>query len=73
MAEFVAARESINCHGCKYLDRYKTNGSGYCAKVSESKTQSGKRARFPNMPRCELYASGDWKKRFDLIKENENG
>ena len=26
-----------NCHGCKWLDRYKENGRGYCCKVEQSK------------------------------------
>lgn len=23
----------LNCHGCKWLDRYKEDGRGYCCKV----------------------------------------
>lgn len=26
-----------NCHGCKHLDRYKTDGRGYCCMVERSK------------------------------------
>lgn len=26
-----------NCHGCKWLDRYKENGRGYCCMVEKSK------------------------------------
>lgn len=57
-----------NCHGCKWLDRYKVNGAGYCCMVVRSKTQS-KKARQPEMERCELYEAGDWKTRYqDGIK-----
>ncbi len=48
-----------NCHGCKWLDRYKTNGRGYCCMVARSKTQNEK-ARKPDMPRCELYEAGEY-------------
>ena len=27
----------MNCHGCKYLDRYKENGRGYCCHVVRSR------------------------------------
>ena len=53
----------MNCHVCKWLDRYKYDGNGYCCYVVRSKTQS-KRARFPDMERCELYEKGDWKTRW---------
>lgn len=26
----------MNCHGCKWLDRYKENGRGYCCMVEMS-------------------------------------
>lgn len=29
----------MNCHGCKWLDRYKKDGNGYCCKVERSRTQ----------------------------------
>ena len=54
----------MNCHGCKYLDRYKQDGRGYCCKVVMSKTQSEK-CRKPEMKRCELYDEGDFKKRYE--------
>ena len=64
-----------NCHGCKWLDRYKEDGNGYCAHVMRSKTYQPSRrtkemlipsscARRPHMERCELYEPGDWKRRF---------
>lgn len=54
----------MNCHGCKWLDRYKTDGCGYCCMVVRSKTQTSK-VRTPDMKRCELYEAGDWKTRYD--------
>ena len=33
-----------NCHGCKWLDRYKENGRGYCCKVERSKQGEAHRA-----------------------------
>lgn len=50
----------MNCHGCKWLDRYKKDGNGYCCMVVRSKTQTSK-VRRPDMERCELYKPGDWK------------
>lgn len=44
----------MNCHGCKWLDRYKKDGNGYCCMVVRSKTQTSK-VRRPDMERCELY------------------
>ena len=58
-----------NCHGCKYLDRYKENGRGYCCHVVRSKTQSEK-VRTPEMERCELYAEGDFKTRHEGGESN---
>lgn len=52
-----------NCHGCKWLDRYKRNGEGYCCMVARSKTQRAK-ARYADMKRCELYAAGDFETRY---------
>ena len=52
-----------NCHGCKWLDRYKQNGRGYCCMVERSKTQRNK-ARKPDMPRCELYEEGGFATRY---------
>lgn len=53
----------MNCHGCKWLDRYKKDGEGYCYMVVRSKTQNEK-IRRADMQRCELYKSGDWKTRW---------
>lgn len=53
----------MNCHGCKWLDRYKKDGEGYCCMVVRSKTQNEK-IRRADMQRCELYKSGDWKTRW---------
>ena len=53
-----------NCHGCKWLDRYKKDGNGYCCMVVRSKTQTSK-VRRPDMERCELYKPGDWKTRWE--------
>ena len=53
-----------NCHGCKWLDRYKENGRGYCCHVERSKIQSEK-ARRPDMKRCEIYEEGDFKTRYE--------
>ena len=38
----------MNCHGCKWLDRYKVDGNGYCCMVVRSKTQTSK-VRRPDM------------------------
>lgn len=61
----------MNCHGCKWLDRYKVGGNGYCCMVTRSKTQSEK-VRRPDMERCELYKPGDWATRWETEKENDN-
>lgn len=53
----------MNCHGCKWLDRYKVDGNGYCYMVVRSKTQTSS-VRRPDMERCELYKAGDWKTRW---------
>ena len=55
--------EKLNCHGCKWLDRYKMDGNGYCCTVVRSKTQTSK-IRRPDMERCELYEFGDWATRW---------
>lgn len=54
----------MNCHGCKWLDRYKKDGNGYCCMVVRSKTQTSK-VRRPDMERCVLYKPGDWKTRWE--------
>ena len=53
----------LNCHGCKWLDRYKKDGNGYCCMVERSKTQREK-VRRPDMERCELYKPGDFSTRY---------
>ena len=64
-----------NCHGCKWLDRYKQDGNGYCGHVVRSKSYHGQYVengrlmpsscvRRPDMERCELYKAGDWKNRY---------
>ena len=53
----------MNCHGCKWLDRYKKDGNGYCCMVERSKTQREK-VRRPDMERCELYKPGDFNTRY---------
>jgi hypothetical protein len=53
----------MNCHGCKWLDRYKKDGNGYCCMVERSKTQREK-VRRPDMERCELYKPGDFSTRY---------
>ena len=55
-----------NCHGCKWLDRYRIDGNGYCSKVERSKTQS-KKVRRPHMERCELYCEGDFATRYKEV------
>ena len=54
---------NMNCHGCKWLDRYKKDGNGYCCMVERSKTQREK-VRRPDMERCELYKPGDFNTRY---------
>ena len=46
----------MNCHGCKWLDRYKKDGNGYCCMVVRSKTQTSK-VRRPDMAEVEGYDS----------------
>ena len=53
----------LNCQGCKYLDKYKQEGRGYCCMVERSKEQTEK-LRKPYMSRCELYVEGDFKSRW---------
>ena len=52
-----------NCHGCKWLDRYKENGRGYCCMVERSTGTNKDKQRLPFMERCELYEEGDFKTR----------
>ena len=74
-----------NCHGCKWLDRYKSDGNGYCSMVTRSNTFKGahvnnngevipsSRVRKPHMARCELYKSGDFATRYnDKTEGTEN-
>ena len=70
-----------NCHGCMYLceDKKGPLGEGYCAHVVRSKTYQTSRVengkliqsscvRHADMERCELYAAGDYNKRFQEEK-----
>lgn len=63
-----------NCHGCEWLDeirtldgdKYRLQGAGYCAMVERSRSYlPGDKIRTEHDKRCELYASGDFKSRFD--------
>lgn len=70
----------MNCNGCKWLDRYKTDGSGYCCMVQRSKTYKesyvsengllicSSKVRNPDMERCELYEFGDFATRYKVNK-----
>lgn len=60
----------MNCHGCKWLDRYKIDGNGYCCIVVRSKTKTSK-IRRPDMERCELYEADDWATRYTAVKEEK--
>ena len=53
----------VNCSGCKWLDEYKKPGRGFCCMVVRSKTQKEMERR-PDMIRCELYETGDYKTRY---------
>lgn len=53
----------MSCHGCKHLDETR-KGCGYCAMVERSKKQSEK-VRRPEMEPCELYAAGDFARRWE--------
>lgn len=66
----------MNCHGCKWLDEYGRAGAGYCCTVQRSKDYAtkpcaidcGHRApeiRRPEDECCELYETGDFKKRYE--------
>lgn len=59
-----------NCHGCKWLDRYKTDGRGYCCRVERSRTQREK-CRDPEMERCELYDRGSFDKRYERKNDED--
>lgn len=60
----------MNCKGCKWLDKYKTDGNGYCCMVVRSKKQTSK-ARKPDMERCELYKAGVWETRWQTEREEQ--
>lgn len=45
-----------NCHGCKWLDRYKQDGRGYCVMVDNS--NQGRALRAYLAARREEYAFG---------------
>ena len=59
-----------NCHGCKWLDRYKEDGRGYCCHVERSKETNKDKQRLPSMERCELYEAGEFKFRYDWLKNS---
>lgn len=56
----------LNCHGCKWLDRYKKDGNGYCCMVERSsqKQDENCKKRYPEKERCELYEAGDFATRY---------
>lgn len=60
-----------NCHGCKWLDEIRTldgnkYGAGYCVMVEHSRSyHRGDKIRFEHDERCELYAPGDFKNRYN--------
>lgn len=63
-----------NCHGCKWLDevytvvgeKRKKIGGGYCFMITRSPSyHPGDRVRLFSDKRCELYAPGDFKSRYD--------
>lgn len=62
-----------NCHGCKWLDRYKMNGNGYCCMVERSaqKHDAHCKMRTPEKERCELYEAGDFAMRYKKITIEE--
>lgn len=68
-----------NCAGCKWLDRYKRDGDGYCCHVERSeqgkeyrqwlrehpgRVAQSPKIRRPDMERCELYEVGDFEARY---------
>ena len=59
-------RGILNCHGCKWLDRYKRDGNGYCCMVELSSQKHDPRCkeRFPDKERCELYEEGNFATRY---------
>lgn len=52
----MAGHLIMNCHGCKWLDRYKKDGNGYCCRVVRSQTQSSK-VRRPDMDAASCTSS----------------
>lgn len=74
----------MNCHGCKWLDRYQSDGNGNCAMVVRSKTYRGQcvenghlvpssSVRKPEMERCELYEPGDFATRYQMQEAEKDG
>ena len=63
----------MNCHGCKWLDRYKQDGRGYCSMIERSKKTNKDKRRLPHMSRCELYEKGDFKTRYENNITGRNG
>ena len=58
----------MNCHGCKWLDGTRPAGNGYCCMVERSKTQTEK-VRRETMTACELYEPGDFKRRYNGMRD----
>lgn len=69
-----------NCSGCKWLDRYRVDGNGYCSMVVRSKTFHGASVSkhdgrlFPsscvrraNMLPCEFYEPGNFVECFQEV------
>lgn len=54
------SRGILNCHGCKWLERYKKDGNGYCCMVERSSQKHDVhcKIRYPEKERCELYEAG---------------
>jgi hypothetical protein len=61
------SRGILNCHGCKWLDRYKKDGNDYCCMVelSSQKHDVYCKIRYPEKERCELYEAGDFATRYE--------
>lgn len=57
----------MNCCGCKWLDRYKKDGNGYCCMVERSSQKHDVhcKIRYPEKERCELYEAGDFATRYE--------
>ena len=65
------AKNFENCHGCKWLNRYKEDGRGYCCHIDRSQQKEKKKCRMPDMERCELYEAGDWATRWETERRKK--